>query len=84
MEKKVNHKSPFLDVLIDNNNPNFSLTSVYRKKSFTGLLTNYFNFTSYSSYKVDLIKTLVDRAYNINNTWLGFHARGYHQAYGYP
>ena len=72
MEKQVNHKLPFLDVLIDNNDPNFSLTRVYRKKTFTGLLTNYFSFTSYS-YKVGLIKTLVDRAYKINNTWLGFH-----------
>ena len=72
MEKQVNHKLPFLDVLIDNNDPSSSLTSVYRKKTFTGLLTSYFSFTSYS-YKVGLIKTLVDRAYKINNTWLGFH-----------
>ena len=72
MEKQVNHKLPFSDVLMDNNDPNSSLTSVYRKKTFTGLLTNYFSFTSYS-YKVGLIKTLVDRAYKINNTWLGFH-----------
>ena len=38
IEKDVNHKLPFLDVLIDNNNPNFSLARVYRKKSFTRLL----------------------------------------------
>ena len=49
-----------------------SLIRVYRKKTFTGLFTNYFSFTSYS-YKVDLIKTLVDRAHKINNTLLGFH-----------
>ena len=30
-----------------------------------------FSFTSYS-YEVGLVKTLVDRAYKINNTWLGF------------
>ena len=72
MEKQVNHKLPFSDVLMDNNDPNSSLTSVYRKKTFTGLLTNNFSFTSYF-YKVGLIKTLVDRAYKINNTWLGFH-----------
>ena len=72
MEKQVNYKLPFFDVLIDNHDPNSSLTRVYRKKTFTGLLTNYFSFTSYS-YKVGLIKTLVDRAYKINNTWLGFH-----------
>ena len=71
-EKQVNHKLPSLNVLIDNNDPNSSPTSVYRKKTFTGSLTNYFSFTSYS-YEVGLIKTLVDRAYKINNTWLGFH-----------
>ena len=72
MGKEAYHKLPFLDVLVDNNDPNSLLTSVYRKKTFTGLLTNYFSFTSYS-YKVGLIRTLVDRAYKINNTWLGLH-----------
>ena len=46
MEKEAHHKLPFLDVLGDNNNPNSILTRVYRKKIFTGLLTNYFKFTS--------------------------------------
>ena len=72
MVKQVNHKLPFFDVLIYNHDPNASLTSVYRKETFTGLLINYFSFTSYS-YKMGLIKTLVDRAYKINNTLLGFH-----------
>lgn len=62
MEKSVNHKLTFLDILIVSNNPNFSLTIVYRQKIFTGLLTNYLSFTSYS-YKVGLTKALVDRAY---------------------
>ena len=43
-----------------------------RKKTFTGLLTNYFSFTPFS-YKLGLIRTLVDRTYKINNTWVGFH-----------
>ena len=72
MEKEAYHKLPFLDVLVDNNDRNSLLTSVYRKKTFTGLLTNYFSFTS-CSYKVGLIRTLVDRVYKINNTWLGLH-----------
>ena len=71
MEKEAQHKLPFLDVLVDNSDPNSLLTRVYRKKTFTGLLTNYFSFTPYS-YKVGLI-TLFDRAYKINNTWLGLH-----------
>ena len=71
MEKEAHHKLPFLDVLVDNNDPNSLLTRVYSKKTFTGLLNNYFSFIS--SYKVGLIRTLVDRAYKINNSWLGLH-----------
>ena len=58
-----------------NNNPlnlQTAQTSVFRKKTFTGLLTNYFSFTSFS-YKMGLVRTLVDRVYKINNSWLGFH-----------
>ena len=39
MEKELNRKLPFLDVLIDNSDTNSFLTRVYRKKTFTGLLT---------------------------------------------
>ena len=42
------------------------------KKTYTGLLTNYFSFTPFK-YKLGLIKTLIDRAYKINNTTQGFH-----------
>ena len=63
---------PFYMSWLTTMTPNSSLTRVYRKKTFTGLLTNYFSFTSYS-HKVSLIKTHVDRAYKINNTWLGFY-----------
>ena len=72
MEKEVDEKIPFLDVLIDNNQPLSPITRVYRKKTFTGLLTNYFSFTPFS-YKLGLIRTLVDRTYKIKNTWAGFH-----------
>ena len=40
-------------------------------ENFTGLFTNFFSFTSFS-YKVGLIRTLVDRAYKINNSLLSF------------
>ena len=33
---------------------------------------NFTSFTSYS-FKLGLIRTLIDRAYKINSTWLGFH-----------
>ena len=70
MEREVDNKLAFLDVLV-NNNP-LNLTSVFLKKTFTVLLTNYFSFTSFS-YKMGLVRTLVDRVYKINNSWLGFH-----------
>ena len=43
------------------------ITSVYRKPTYTGLLTNIFSFTP-SKYNNGLIKTLLDRCCKINNT----------------
>ena len=71
MEREVGNKLAFLDVLV-NNNPLNLQTSIFRKKTFTGLLTNYFSFTPIS-YKMGLVRTLVDRVYKINNSWIGFH-----------
>ena len=72
MEKENNHIISFLDVLINNNSTDSPVTSIYHKKTYTGLLLNFFSFTSFS-YKLGLVKTLVDRTYKINNTWKGFH-----------
>ena len=41
------------------------LTSVPGKGTFTGVLNNFFGFTSFS-YKIGLIRTMVDRVYEIN------------------
>ena len=71
VEGGIDHGIPFLDVFI-NNDTHFPVTSVYCKKTFTGLLTNYFSFTSHS-YKLGLIRMLVDSTYKINNTWLGLY-----------
>ena len=71
MKKESENRLPFLDVLIDNNQVTV-LTTVFRKSTFTGLLMNFTSFTSYS-YKLGLIRTLIDRAYKINSTWQGFH-----------
>ena len=71
IEKEINQKLSFLDVCVDNKDPSCLLTSLHRKNTFTGLLTNFFSFTSFS-YKIGLIRTLVDRAYRINNTLLKF------------
>ena len=71
MERKVEKKLPFLDIMLDNGN-SFLITTVFRKKTFTGLLTDYFSFAPLS-YKFVLVRTVVDKVYKINNTWLGFH-----------
>ena len=71
MEKEFNRTSAFLDVCINNEDPSCFITSVYHKKTFTGLLTIFFSFTSFC-YKLGLIRTLLDRAYKINNTLLAF------------
>ena len=71
LEKETNKGMAFFDVCIDNNDPSCVKTSTYRKKTFTGLLTNVISSTSFS-YKVGFIRTLVDRAYKINNSLLSF------------
>ena len=71
MEKETNKMLASLDVCINNKDPCNLLMSVHRKKTFSGLLTNFFSFTSYS-YKIGLIRTLVDRAYKINTTLAKF------------
>ena len=69
-EKAKDNKLPFLDILINNNEFDFQ-TSAFHKKTYTGLLLNYFSFAP-NCYKLGLIKTLVDRTYRINNSWTGF------------
>ena len=45
---------------------------VYYKKTYTGLLTHYFNFTP-TVYKSSLARILVDQAFKINSSWNTFH-----------
>ena len=72
METEVNHKLPFLDVLLDNSNLPSLVTSVFRKSTYTGLLTNFLSCAPLP-YKLGLIRKLVDRPFKINNTWTDFH-----------
>ena len=76
METEESGQLPFLDVLLSkqsvSDRQGSFITSVYRKKTFTGLLTNYFSFTPFK-YKLGLIKTVIERTYKINNTTQGFH-----------
>ena len=69
-EEQTDNKLPFLDILI-NNNDNDILISVFHKSTYTGLLTNFKSFVPFQ-YKIGLVKTLVDRIFRINNSWIGF------------
>lgn len=72
MEREFDRKFSFFSRhIVDNSHPSV-VTSVYRKKTFTGLLTNYFSFARLN-YKLGLVRTLLDRVYKINNSWAGFH-----------
>jgi len=66
MEREVEKKLPFLEIILDNDHSSL-ITTVFQKKTITGLLTTYFSFAP------GLFRTLVDRVCKSNNTWLGFH-----------
>ena len=55
MEKEINHVLPFLDVLLDKKAPHFPVNTAFRKKTFTGVLTNVLSFTPLC-YKIGLNK----------------------------
>ena len=69
IEEEKDGNLPFLDVLISKLEGGTFHTTTYRKPTNTGLLTNFTSFCSYS-FKIGLIKTLVDRAYKINSDLL--------------
>ena len=72
IEKQINHSIAFLDVFISGiNNQNLTLQT-YHKSTYTGLLLNFESFTSFS-YKISLIKCLIDRSFKICNNWKSFH-----------
>ena len=70
MEKEANYTLAFLDVFINNKDPTNLITSVYRKKTFADLFKTFSASLSFLINKI--IRTLLDRAYKINNTLLGF------------
>ena len=72
IEKQNNHSIAFLDVFISGiNNQNLTLQTHY-KSTYTGLLLNFKSYTSFS-YKISLIKCLIDRLFKICNNWNSFH-----------
>ena len=61
IEKQINHSIAFLDVYISGNNNH--------KSTYTGLLLNFKSFTSFS-YKIILIKCLIDRSLIIGTLFI--------------
>ena len=64
IEFEQNQEIPFLDVSVKRQDNNSFSTSIYRKKTFTGLYTKWDSFTP-RKYKINLIRTLTYRCLRI-------------------
>ena len=64
LEFEEDNKIPFLDILLKRCPDNTFSTSVYCKKTFTGLYTKWDSFTP-RKYKINLIRTLTYRCFRI-------------------
>ena len=72
IEKQINNSITFFHAFISDIN-NQSLTiQTYHKSTYTELLLNFKSFKSFS-YKISLIKCLIDRSFKICNNWNSFH-----------
>ncbi|CAF0891263.1 unnamed protein product [Didymodactylos carnosus] len=69
-ENASEHTLPFLDVLVKKTEG--YTTSVYRKPSFTGLMTKWLSFIP-KRYKRNAISTMVYRAFNVSSTYQILH-----------
>ena len=72
IEKQINHSIAFLDVFVSAINAQNLTLQTYRNRPIQGLLLNFKSFTSFS-YKISLIKCLIDRSFKICNNWNFFH-----------
>ena len=66
VEHETGNNLPFLDVLVTKHDNAVLGTTTYRKPTNTGLLTNYTSFTAFT-YKIGLVRTLLDRVFKINS-----------------
>ena len=70
--KKENNKFlSFLNILIENAGNRFP-TSIYRKKTSVGFFTQFHSFTPIT-YKIGLIRCLIQRAFKISSSYIIFH-----------
>ena len=70
-EAETEGRISFLDISISKHNNSFN-TSIFRKKTFTGLGTNYFSYIP-MKFKISSISTLVHRAYHLSSSYINFH-----------
>ena len=71
IEYENDNRLPFLDILITRADDHFN-TTIFRKKTFTGLGTNFYSHT-YFNFKLNALSTLLHRAYTITSDWDKFH-----------
>ena len=71
IEHETDGKLPFLDILLTKNDNKIS-TSMYRKPSYTGLGLSFLSFVP-EQFKINAIKTLLYRCYNICSNWESIH-----------
>ena len=86
-DNEQNRVLPFLDVKVKRLDQEFT-TSIYRKPTFTGLLSKYYAFSPKQN-KENLVYTLTVRAYRICSNFLDFHneierLKSILQSNGYP
>ena len=70
-ETEIDRKLSFLDCLVSRDGSRFN-TSVYRKDSFTGLGSSFYSFCPIN-FKINAIKTLLYRAYNVCSNFSSLH-----------
>ena len=70
-EVERDNRLSFLDVDIKKLEDHFT-SSIYRKPTFTGLTLNFSSFVPFL-YKINLIKTLISRAYKLSSSYINFH-----------
>ena len=72
IEKQINHSIACLDAFISGTNNQNLILQAYQKSTYTGLLLNFKSCTSFS-YKIGLIKCLINRSFKTCNNWNSFH-----------
>ena len=72
IEKQIDHSVACLDVFISGTNNQNLILQTYHKSTYTGLPLNFKSCTSFS-YKIGLIKCLINRSFKTCNNWNSFH-----------